>query len=472
MCSTEQLTGATIKRRSGADAQLPGRLAGLSVWRQVLVLAIWPFLEQLLGFCVGFVDTAIAGRLSVAATEAIAVAAYIGWLLVLLFGAVGVGAGALVARAIGGRHRQLAHAVLGQALMAVAMLGTVLAVLVFLLAEPCGRLLNLNAVALGLGTIYLQILAVAVPAHGLLYVGAACLRASGDTRTPFRILGLVNVVNVMLSLLLVFGPAPMGGHGVAGIAVGTATAWVLGAGATVLALLSGDSPIRLRWFRLRPHRATLRRILRISSPQFIDSLATWTGNFIVASFVGYLGHTMQPGALGAHVIVIRIEAISYLPAWALAVAASTLTGQYLGLGDPLRARKATHYCWLLSAGVTGTLGLVFLLFPGPLVRLVTSEPRLLEMAIPLLRICGPAQIFLGTSMVLDQAIRGAGDTRPAMLIVTASTFLLRVPAAYLIGVHFAGGVAGIWIAVCSEIAIRACVLAAYYASGRWSRVVV
>ena len=82
----------------------------------------------------------------------------------------------------------------------------------------------------------------------------------------------------------------------------------------------------------------------------------------------------------------------------------------------------------------GTLGLVFLLFPGPLVRMVTSEPRLLEMAIPLLRICGPAQIFLGTSMVLDQAIRGAGDTRPAMLIVTASIFLLRVPAAYLIGV--------------------------------------
>ncbi len=375
-------------------------------------------------------------------------------------------------RAIGGRHRQLAHAVLGQALIAVLVVGVLLATLVYLLAAPCGRLLNLNATSLELGTVYLRILALAVPANGLLYVGAACLRASGDTRTPFRILALVNLVNTTLSLLLVFGPSPVGGRGVAGIATGTAVAWICGAGWTLVALLSGKSPIRLRWFRLRPHRATLRRILHISSPQFIDSLATWTGNFLVASFVGYLGHTLQPGALGAHVIVIRIEAISYLPGWALAVAASTLTGQYLGLGDPSRARQATRYCWLLAGIVMGSLGLIFLAIPAPLVRLVTSEPQLLAITPTLLRICGPAQIFLGTSMVLDQAIRGAGDTRPAMAIVTGSTFLLRVPAAYLIGVHFGGGVAGIWMAICGEILVRSCLLAAYYSSGRWSRVAV
>jgi Na+-driven multidrug efflux pump len=149
-----------------------------------------------------------------------------------------------------------------------------------------------------------------------------------------------------------------------------------------------------------------------------------------------------------------------------------LTGQYLGLGDPVRARQATHYCWLLATVVMGSLGILFFSFPEMLVRLVTSEPRLMEITPAPLRICGPAQIFLGTAMILDQSIRGAGDTRPAMVIVTASTFLLRVPAAYLIGVHFWGGVAGIWLAICVEIAIRAAVLAAYYASGRWSRVVV
>ena len=100
----------------------------------------------------------------------------------------------------------------------------------------------------------------------------------------------------------------------------------------------------------------MRRILRISAPQFLDSLIMWTGNFLVASIVGYIGRTTEPGALGAHVIVIRIEAISYLPGWALAVAAATLTGQYLGLGDARRARQATGYCLLLAALTMGSMG--------------------------------------------------------------------------------------------------------------------
>jgi Na+-driven multidrug efflux pump len=46
----------------------------------------------------------------------------------------------------------------------------------------------------------------------------AALRGSGDTRTPFLAMIVVNVVNMALSWLLVFAPEPFGGHGVAGIA--------------------------------------------------------------------------------------------------------------------------------------------------------------------------------------------------------------------------------------------------------------
>ena len=184
MCSTERMTGATMRPRSGADAQLPGRLAGLSVRRQVLVLAIWPFLEQLLGFCVGFVDTAIAGRLSVAATEAIAVAAYIGWLLVLLFGAVGVGAGGAGGSSdwrptspIGARRSwagadgrvRVGGRLGGVRLSSRAELRTI--------AESERRRTRS-------GDLYLRILAVAVPAHGcaLRRCGvSACLRGYADS---------------------------------------------------------------------------------------------------------------------------------------------------------------------------------------------------------------------------------------------------------------------------------------------------
>ncbi len=465
-------SNAASDTKDHSNLELPGHLKGLSVRRQVLVIAIWPLLEQLLGFLVGFVDTAIAGRLSVAATEAIAVAAYTGWLLVLMFGAIGIGAAALVSRAIGGRHRRLANAALGQAVTCCLIMGLLLAVIVYIVAPWISALMNLTGESLRLATAYLRVIALAAPANGVLFVINACLRASGDTKTPFRTLAIVNIFNIVLSCTFVFGPEPFGGHGVKGIAAGTAVAWCVGMCLALRAVLRGKSPIRLRLPRLWPEPNTLRRILKISFPQFLDSLIMWTGNFSIASIVGYIGRTEQTGALAAHVIVIRVEALSYLPGWALAVAAATLTGQYLGLGDKKRARQATGYCLFLAATAMGSMGVIFMMFPEPLVRLVTSEPRLLELTPQILRICGPAQIFFAAAMVLDQALRGAGDTRVATLIVGISTIFIRLPAAYFVGVTLGGGVAGIWLAICSELALRAVITTGYYTTGRWARVKV
>ena len=128
----------------------------------------------------------------------------------------------------------------------------------------------------------------------------------------------------------------------------------------------------------------------------------WSGNFLLAMLVGRLGKTVQPGALAAHIVVIRIEAISFMPGWALGQASAALVGQYLGMGDAVRARQAIKYCWAAAGVVMGSLGVVFFCFSRPLIELITSEPTLLEMGPPLLRICGPAQAFLGTAIVMEQ----------------------------------------------------------------------
>lgn len=452
-----------------AASELPGRLAGLGVRRQALVLAFWPFLEQLLGFCVGFVDTALAGRLSVATTEAIAVGAYVGWLLTLMFGAIGIGAGSIVSRAIGGRHRRLARAALGQALFATVGLAFFLFIATWLAASTLGRTMSLTGDAHRYATTYLRLLACGTPGLGILFVGSGCLRNAGDTRTPFFVLAIVNVVNVMTSLLFVYGPAPLGGHGAAGIAAGTVIAWYTGAGLIVGQLSRRDSAVRLFRHRLRPAWPTLKRILRISGPQFLDSLSMWTGNFILAGMVGALGAAMVPGALAAHIVVIRIEAMSFLPGWAIGQASATLVGQYLGLGDAHRARSAARFCWSLGATLMGLLGIAFYFLPEPLVSLLTADPEIIKVAAPVLKICGPVQIFLGTAIVLEQSVRGAGDTRPIALIVTCSIFLVRLPIAYLIGIAWGGGLRGIWIALCGELALRGTLIASYFLSDRWTR---
>ena len=84
-------------------AETPAGLpTGASLPRQVAALAIWPFLEQIMSFMVGFVDTALAGHLSVEVTNAVGVSSYVMWLMGMLVGSVGVSSTALIARAVGG----------------------------------------------------------------------------------------------------------------------------------------------------------------------------------------------------------------------------------------------------------------------------------------------------------------------------------------------------------------------------------
>ncbi len=328
--------------------QLTGRLAGLSLPRQVWVLSLWPLLEQLLNFLVGTVDFAIAGRLpgeaaSRDAIDAMSIAIYFVWLMTILQAAVGVGASAIVSRAIGANHRRLANAGVGQSLVLGIGASVIAAIIVYAAAPWIVGGFELDGPAAKMASDYIRITAIGIPMSGVLFVGGSVLRAAGDTRSPFFAMLLVNLVNIGASVGL--GGLRLGneadastiglGWGVTGIAWGTAIAWTIGGIATLVILLYGASDIRLRRHRLIPHWHTIRRIIHVATPNLGYQLLFWTINFGLILFIGMLD---EPGAYGAHVIAMRIHAISFLPGYAISIAASTLTGQYLGLGDPSRAR--------------------------------------------------------------------------------------------------------------------------------------
>lgn len=459
-----------VPARPAPRRELSGKLAGLSLPRQVLVLAIWPLLEQMLNSLVGIVDTGLAGRLGIDAANAIAVTGYVGWLMGMLQMAVGIGSTALIARAIGGKHRRVANAALGQSLLLGLGAGFIMGAAVWVGATGIGRFFQLEGEALALCVTYLRIIATAAPLSALLFVGGACLRGAGDTRSPFAAMTLVNIVNTSVSVLLVFGPAPFGGWGVAGIAIGTAVAWALGAVLIIGVLISGRGGIRLHLHRLRPHVHTSKRILRVGLPNLLESGGMWFGNAVIARVVGGLPIA---AALGAHIITIRIESFSFLPAIALGTAAATLTGQYLGLGDEERARQAARLCWLIGAGVMALMGIVFYVGAEPLARLLApGEPELYELSASLLRIAAPVQFFFGTYLVLSHALRGAGDTKWAMMMTYASTFLVRVPGVWLLAVPMGMGLKGAWIALSGELVIRGSLFLGRFWFGGWQKVQV
>ena len=475
--------GAGSLSVAGQPKKLSGRLAGLSLRRQVYVLAIWPFLQQLLSWLVSTVDTIVAGyQPTEDAANAIGVAGYINWFLGLMVMAIGAGGAALIARAVGGGHKRLAHAGFGQALIMGVAAGAIVGLLVIATADLIGTMAGLGPTAKSMASVYLRLIAAFIPIAAILFVSGHCLTAAGDTKSPFFVMLIVNAINLVMTICLAGVEFEFAGQayeiglgmGVVGIAWGTCIGWTVGSILMVLLITRRSSSLRLHLHRLRPHMHTIRRIWRVAFPSLLDRGGHWVGNWIVVMIVGAIGAASALGdnVQGAHIIAIRIESISFLPALAFAAAAGTLTGQYIGANDPVMARKAARQCWFIGAGIMTVLGLVFIAIPEQLVHLYTDKQVFIDTTPQLVRICGFVQFFFGSALVLQGAMRGAGDTRVPAILSNALTWGVRLPAAFLLGYVLDFGLAGIWYALSFEILLRGCVFITRFTRDNWLKVEV
>lgn len=238
----EQPNTSAVYDERGSVVKLPGKLGEMSLTMQVLTLSMWPLLEQVLAFFVGMTDILIAGRMASGAEripiiDAMALGGYVAWFLFIFQGAVATGVMALVSRATGARDSKLASLGLGQGLW----LGAIAGFAAFLVLQAGTDLLiqwmGLTAAAAVHAENYIRVLAWSGPIAGATFAVNAALRGSGDTKTPFIAMLVVNFVNIGTSVLFVFGPEPFGNMGVQGIATGTVCGWIAGL-VTVIGILA------------------------------------------------------------------------------------------------------------------------------------------------------------------------------------------------------------------------------------------
>ena len=436
----------------------------------VLMLA-WPVLgEQMLNSAVSFVDIYLAGNLPeadvVASTSAVGFAAYVSWLGSMVATLVGIGTGALVSRFWGSGRRRAAKLVLNRSVALAAVVGTAFAALIAWQAPVLVGLLADDAEVIGIATRFLRIDAIGYPALTLGLIGAAALRGSGDMLTPLYVLIAVVAVNVGASVGLSRYGMPGGEPlGVDGIAWGTVIARFVGAAALMTYLASGRTALRLdpRQFGLRG--AAVRRVLRVGAPAAGDSMIFWTGQVLFLAIIAQVGET----ALAAHFVDIRVESLTYLSATAFGAASATLIGQNLGAGQAARARRGGHLATMQAAVVAGMAGVLFVAAAAPVLEVMTRDEGVREAAEPALRLIGWFQIPLAMSIVYVASLRGAGQSRLPVLITGFTTYLVRLPLAWLLAVTWGYGLWGAWAAMAADMGLRGLLAWLLYVRLRWER---
>ncbi|MGE9269367.1 MAG: MATE family efflux transporter, partial [Verrucomicrobiales bacterium] len=418
------------ERAASEASLLGGRLQGKTLLQQVGILAVWPLFEQILTFCVGMTDLLIATRMAdgperVAILDAMGLGGYVAWFFNILQIAVATGVMALVSRGTGAGDRHLARLGLGQGVW-LGLVAGVLSMAVLLVATPILiEWIGLGPLASERANGYLRILAFSGPFSGVMLAINAALRGAGDTRTPFVGMVVVNLVNMLVSWWFVFGPGEWGGHGIEGLAVGTVTGWVAGL-VVVSGLVARGGEEDLSWSgaSLKPAWSTMKRILRVGAPQSLEIAGMWS---IHAFGIRVISQLPVEGALGAHILAIRVESMSFLPGFAIATAAAALVGQYLGAGSKEMAVKAVRLCWRIALVVMSSMGVVFVFGGEQIVGLIAPDSAMhVNLAAPLLIVCAVGQPFFASCIVLKTSMRGAGATGMVIRNSFGSMLFFRV----------------------------------------------
>ncbi len=432
--------------------QLGGKLAGKSLPRQIITIALWPLLEQVMSFICASISLVLATHMGTddATTTQIAsgigVTGYVMWLGFLMQSAVGMGATAIVSRMTGARRFAEANYVANQAAVLGFLAGILSAFLMYVSADVLVTdILQLSDYAHEVAMRYMYTGCWVAIFSGFVFAVNAALRGSGDTKTPFFIMLVVDGLNIIFSLFLV----QVCGLFVEGLALGmiggmAAAALILLAillrrrqdvchriqGSTPEAfesyLATQESsyvpPLFLCWRSLIPDWRMMWRILCIGIPQAIEVGGIWLIQIYVLRVISSLGDA----AVGAHNIAIRIESLSFLPGFAIGMAGATLMGQYLGAGSVRLALETARRCTTYSVLFMGVMGVFFALFPEFFVGIFTAHsPGLMAAAVPVVQIFLLVEPFYAAMLITKMCLRGAGDTRRVMWVSYGGMGLIR-----------------------------------------------
>jgi putative MATE family efflux protein len=431
--------------------------------RAILLLAVPMVLEMVLESLFGVVDVFWVGRLG---ANAVATVGLTESMLSLVF-SVGMGLSlsttAMVARRIGEKDPEGAAVAGVQAIALGLFVSLVIGVPCFFFAPNLLRLMGASPEIVATGSGYTRICLGGSFAVLLLFLNNAIFRGAGDAAIAMRLLWVSNIINLMLDPCLIFGWGPFPRLGVTGAALATLTGRSIGVLYQCYRLMCGTERIHILKRQVRLRLDVLLRLIRVSLTgilQFAIAHTSWIGLVRIVSIFG-------AAALAGYTIAIRIVIFVILPSWGLSNAAATLVGQNLGAGHPERAEKAVWRTGFYNVIFLGAVGLVFIFFPEPIVRLFTHDPAVVPLGAACLRIVSYGNLGYAYFMVMMQAFNGAGDTITPTIVNFFGFWLFEIPLAYWLAIplhmHSNGAFAAIAIAE-SSMAAASAVL---FKQGRW-----
>ncbi len=421
-------------------------------------------LAQVSQTLMGLVDTMMVGQLGEASLAAVAVSTLLFSAVAMSIKSVDVAVQTFTARRVGQRRDSEVGAVLATAVYSSLAVGLVLMMAGLLWPDFLMRLVSQDDSVRRLGADYLVYRYLGILPLILFFQIKGMFDGIGWTRIGMIVGVGMNILNVLLNWILIFGHWGARPMGVGGAALASTISTVVAA--LVVLAVAMQRPVRKRFqlfSRKNFHPELVKPFLKIGWPPAAQTLGIVTGFLIFYFILGKISVL----AVAAGNVVMRVAAVSFMPGIGVGSAVQTLVGQGLGRGDPEGARRTAWGGVALAVIIMGLFGLLFVFVPEAIMRLFTDNPNLVAAGVPILRLLGLVQMIDAVGMVLAGALRGAGATRAVMLVDIFTGLMLMPPLAWLFGIVLGGGLTGAWVGLLVWFTLYAVALTILFVRTRW-----
>ena len=424
--------------------------------KSLIVLAIPVILEQILTTLLQYVDTAMVGRLGAAATASVSLTTSVNWLIGSSFSAIGVAVVAIVSAAYGAGDSDKIKRVSSQTIIYVAAVGLVIGALAVGLSPVIPVWMQADVSIQRQASVYFGIISIPLVFRASTVICACALRAVKDTRTPFVINLLANILNVILNYLLIY----TAGLGVTGAAIATAVSSAL-AGMVMFIVMMRSQVLRCEIRPLRFDRDIFRETVRIGLPALATSTASCLGHIVFASLVSSMGTTV----FAAHSIALSAETLFYLPGYGLRSATSTLIGISVGEDDHGKFKVIERQSVILTVSMMAMTGVMLFFLANPMMRIFTPDEEVIRQGSRVLRLIAVSEPLFGLMIVSEGIYYGLGQTKITFIVATTGSWGIRILSTVICVHVLHTTLFEVWICMFADNAFRALAMAIPLFSG-------
>ena len=385
------------------------------------------------------VDIGMVGHLGDTALAATGIGSFTNYLAISFIIGLSAGVQALAARRLGEeRHSETAVPLNGGLILAL-FIGLPLCAILYLAIPSAYVFLSDDPAVIEQGVPYLQVRILSMVAVGMNFSFRGYWSAIHMTGVYLRTLLIMHAINIFLNWVLIFGNLGAPEMGVVGAGLATTISLYIGTG---LYFFFAYRHARDKGFLHRlPNRSTLWQQFKLSLPSSIQQLFFSAGLVTLMWIMSQIG-TAEVAAVN---VLMTFHITAILPAFGLALAATTMVGNALGRND---TEDASLWGWnaaviALIYGVT--LSLVLIPFADPLLGVFLTNPETRQLAYMPMIIWALVIGLETTGMVLMNALIGAGDTRRSMWISVIAKWVFFLPLAFIAGPLLGFGLLGVWI---------------------------